>query len=155
MSQTLIRAFDNKNRPILAGNKPVERIHFNLVRLMAGENYRYRLPEFESVVVPMAGTCDLAVDGESFSNLGQRATVWDGKADAVYAGPNADVAIVAQSGCEIAVAGGLWNRQMAPFRVRPERRSIWSTSARTRRNPAAVSFTSWDKTVPAARETFS
>jgi len=120
MSQTLIHAFDNKNRPILAGNKPVERIHFNLVRLMAGENYRYRLPEFESVVVPMAGTCDLAVDGESFSNLGQRATVWDGKADAVYAGPNADVAIVAQSGCEIAVAGGLWNRQMAPFRVRPE-----------------------------------
>ena len=120
MSQTFIRAFDNKNRPILAGNKPVERIHFNLVRLMAGEDYRYRLAEFESVVVPLAGTCDLAVDGESFSNLGRRATVWDGRADAVYAGPNADVAIVAQSGCEIAIAGGGWDRQMAPFRVRPE-----------------------------------
>jgi len=120
MSKTLIRAFDNKNEPILAGNQPVERIYFNLVRLMAGETYRYCIPEFESVVVPMAGTCDLAADGESFPNLGHRATVWDGNADSVYVGPSADVAIVAQSGCEIAIAGGLWNRQMAPFRVRPE-----------------------------------
>lgn len=120
MSQTLIRAFDNKNKPILTANNPLERIHFNLVRLVPGETYKYRLHEFESVVVPMAGTCDLAVDGESFTNLGQRATIWEGRADAVYAGPNAEVAIVAQSFCEIAIAGGLWNRQMAPFRVRPE-----------------------------------
>ena len=64
MLQTFIRAFDNKNSPILAGNKPVERVYFNLVRLC--------------------------------------------------------VVIVAQSGCEIAIAGGVWDRQMAPFRVRPE-----------------------------------
>ena len=70
MSQTLIRAFDNKNRPILAGNKPVERIYFNLVRLAVGETYRYCLPGFESIVVPMAGTCDLTVDGASFSEIG-------------------------------------------------------------------------------------
>ncbi len=120
MSQTLIRAFDNKNRPILAGNKPVERIYFNLVRLAVGETYRYCLSGFESIVVPMAGTCDLTVDGASFTKLGHRATIWEGKADAVYVGPNADVAIVAQSGCEIAIAGGVWDRKMAPFRVRPE-----------------------------------
>jgi 5-deoxy-glucuronate isomerase len=120
MLQTFIRAFHNHNSPILAGNKPVERVYFNLVRLVAGETYRYRLSEYESVAVPMAGTCDLAVDGESFSNLGRRTTIWDGKADAVYAGPNADVAIVAQSDCEIAIAGGVWDRQMTSFRVRPE-----------------------------------
>jgi len=120
MSQTLIRAFDNKNKAILAGDKPVERIHFNLVRLAEGETYRYRLPRFESVVVPMAGTCDLAVDSESFPALGCRPSIWDGKADAVYAGPDSEVAIVAQSSCEIAIAGGLWDRRMAPFRIRPE-----------------------------------
>jgi 5-deoxy-glucuronate isomerase len=120
MSQTLIRAFDNKNNPILAGNEPVERLYFNLVRLLAGETYWYRLSEFESVVVPLAGTCDLVVDGASFSSLGRRATVWDGKAEAVYAGPNANVDIVARSDCEIAIAGGMWDREMAPFRVRPE-----------------------------------
>jgi 5-deoxy-glucuronate isomerase len=120
MSQTLIRAFDNKNEPILAGNEPVERIYFNIVKLVAGENYQYLLPGFESVVAPMAGTCDLTVDGEAFSGLGRRATIWDGKAEAVYAGPNAEVAIVAQTDCEIAIAGGLWDRRMSPFRVRPE-----------------------------------
>jgi 5-deoxy-glucuronate isomerase len=120
MSQTLVRAFDNQNEPILAGNKPVERIYFNLVKLAAGEIYRYRLPEFESVVVPMAGTCDLTVDGETFSNLGHRTTIWDGQADAVYAGPDAEVALVAQSVAEIAIAGGRWDRTMAPFRIRPE-----------------------------------
>jgi len=120
MSQIFIRAFDNKNRPILAGDKGIERIHFNLVRLMPGETYRYRLPEFESVAVPLSGTCDLAVDGELFSYLGRRANIWDGRADAVYAGPDAEVGIVAQSDCEIAIAGGSWDRRMAPFRVPPE-----------------------------------
>lgn len=120
MSHTFIRTFNNRNRPILAGDKPVERTHFNLVRLTPGESYRYRLSEFETVAVPLAGTCDLTADGESFSNLGHRTTIWDGKADAVYAGPHADVAIVAQSDCEVAIAGGLWDRQMAPFRIRPE-----------------------------------
>jgi 5-deoxy-glucuronate isomerase len=119
MSQTFIPSFNNKNKPILAGDKPVERIYFNLVRLMAGESYEYKLPEFESVIVPMAGTCDLTADGESFSSLGGRTSVWDGRADAVYAGPNADVAFVAQSECEVAIAGGIWNRPMTPFRVRP------------------------------------
>jgi 5-deoxy-glucuronate isomerase len=120
MWQTLIRAFDNKNNPILAGNEPVERVYFNLVRLLPGETYWYRLSGFESVVVPLAGTCDLVVDGASFSSLGRRATIWDGKAEAVYAGPNANVDIVAQSDCEMAIAGGVWDREMAPFRVRPE-----------------------------------
>ncbi len=120
MWRIFIPAFDNRNNPILAGNKPVEHIYFNLVRLAAGETYRYRLSEFESVIVPMGGTCDLAVDGVSFSNLGGRASIWDGKADAVYTGPDADVVIVAQSGCEIAIAGGVWDRRMDPFRVRPE-----------------------------------
>jgi 5-deoxy-glucuronate isomerase len=118
-SQTFIRSFNNKNSPILAADKPVERIYFNLVRLMAGENYQYCLPAFESVIVPMAGTCDLTADGESFTSLGVRTSVWDGKADAVYVGPNAKVAFIAQTDCEVAIAGGLWDRPTAPFRVRP------------------------------------
>jgi 5-deoxy-glucuronate isomerase len=120
MSQTFIRAFDNGNRPILAGNKPVERIHFNLIKLAPGQTYQYRLAQFETVGVPLAGACDLSVDGQTFSNLGNRDSVWAGKADSVYAGPNTDVVIVARNDCEIAVAGGLWDRPMAPFRIRPE-----------------------------------
>jgi 5-deoxy-glucuronate isomerase len=120
MSQILIRAFNNENRPVLAGNEPVDRIYFNLIKLPTGEVYQYRLRQFETVAVPMAGTCDVSIDGELFSNLGGRASVWDGKADSVYAGPNADVVIIARSGCEIAIAGGLWGRPTAAFRIRPE-----------------------------------
>jgi 5-deoxy-glucuronate isomerase len=120
MSQILIRAFNNMNQPVLAGNKPVERIYFNLVKLAAGETHRYRLPQFETVVVPMSGACDLAAGDQSFSCVGTRASVWTGKADSVYAGPNADVVITARIPCEIAVAGGLWDRPTAPFRIRPE-----------------------------------
>jgi 5-deoxy-glucuronate isomerase len=120
MSQIFIRAFENQNRPILVGRPPVERTYFNLIRLVAGESYGHRLAEYESVIVPLSGTCDLTADGKSFPNLGQRATVWDGKADAVYAGPNTNVTIVAQNDCEISIAGGLWDRRTASFRITPE-----------------------------------
>jgi 5-deoxy-glucuronate isomerase len=124
MSQIMIRAFDNENRPILAGNQPVDRVYFNLVKLAAAETHHYRLPQFETIIVPLAGTCDVTVDKQAFSSLGGRADVWDGKADSVYAGPNSDVVIVARSQCEIAIAGGLWDRPMAPFRIPPDEVAI-------------------------------
>jgi 5-deoxy-glucuronate isomerase len=120
MSQIMIHAFDNKNRPILAGHEPVDRVYFNLVKLAAAESHRYRLPQFETAVVPMTGVCDVTVDGGEFANLGGRADIWAGKADSVYAGPGADVAIVARSDCEIAIAGASWTQAMASFRIRPE-----------------------------------
>jgi hypothetical protein len=70
MSKIMIRAFDNENRPVLAGNEPVDRVYFNPIKLAAAEVYQYRLPQFETVAVPLAGTCNMAVDGEVFSNLG-------------------------------------------------------------------------------------
>ena len=76
---TLIRAFNNENRPILAGNKPVERIYFNLIKLAPSQTFQYRLPQFETVIVPLAGACDLSVDDQTFSSLGDRArTKWGG-----------------------------------------------------------------------------
>jgi 5-deoxy-glucuronate isomerase len=116
----MIHAFDNKNRPILAGHEPVDRVYFNLIKLATAESHRYRLPQFETVFVPMAGVCDVTIDGVEFANLGGRADVWAGKADSVYAGPGADVAIVARSDCEIAIAGGSWTQAMPSFRIRPE-----------------------------------
>jgi 5-deoxy-glucuronate isomerase len=133
MSHTFIRAFENRKKPILARNKPVERIHFNIVKLAAGETYQYRLPGMESVVVPMGGTCDLTVDGTSFLNVGRRSSVWDGKAEAVYAGPAAEVVVVGQSGCEIAIAGGLWDQRMVPFRITPEEVDVGSNETKSRR----------------------
>lgn len=51
------------------------------------------------------------VNTEQYAHkVGGPAGVWDGKADSLYAGPSADIAI----------AGGLWDLPMAPFRIRPD-----------------------------------
>ncbi len=148
----MIHAFDNKNRPILAGHEPVDRVYFNLIKLATAESDRYHLPQFETVVVPMAGVCDVTIDGVEFANLGGRADVWAGKADSVYAGPGADVAIVARSDCEIAIAGGSWTRAMPSFRIRPEEIDVVEVGSNETESRRRF-FISWDRTVQVALAT--
>lgn len=116
----MIRAYENANEPLLVGDAPTKLIHFNLVKLGASETYTYNLPEFETAVVPMFGSCHVMVDGHVFEQIGSRANVWSGQADSVYAGPGANVEITAVTDCEIAIAGGRWTESMEPFRVTPE-----------------------------------
>lgn len=120
MAATMIRAFDNGNRPIVSGDASAPLIHFNVVRLAPGAKHGYRLPDFETAIVPLSGRCDVSVDGVAFPDLGGRANVWAGPADSIYAGPGADVRITASEECELAIAGGRWTAPMAPFRVTPD-----------------------------------
>ncbi len=120
MSAKMIRRFDNGNEPILNGGEPTKLIHFNLVKLAAGEAHSYRLPDFETAIVPLSGICHVSVDDLSFNKVGGRASVWAGQADSIYAGPDAAVTITALERCEIAIAGGRWDAPMGPFRITPE-----------------------------------
>ncbi|CAN7184464.1 5-deoxy-glucuronate isomerase [Phyllobacterium sp. LjRoot231] len=120
MSAKMIRRFENGNTPILDGGEPTTLIHFNLVKLAAGEAYSYRLPDFETAIVPLSGSCHVSIDDMEFNEVGGRASVWAGQADSIYAGPGAAVTITALASCEIAIAGGHWNAPMEPFRISPE-----------------------------------
>ncbi|MBA8902940.1 5-deoxy-glucuronate isomerase [Phyllobacterium sp. P30BS-XVII] len=120
MSSQMIRAHDNANKPIVEGDEPAKLIHFNLVKLAAGKSHTYRLSGFETAVVPLSGRCDIKIDATKFEAVGGRAGVWDGLADSVYAGPDAAVTVTALDDCEVAVAGGRWDKPMEPFRVLPE-----------------------------------
>lgn len=120
MSAKMIRRFENGNKPILDGGEPTKLIHFNLVKLAAGEAHSYRLPDFETAIVPLSGMCHVSVDDLFFDKVGGRASVWAGQADSIYAGPDATVTITALGPCEIAIAGGHWNAPMEPFRITPE-----------------------------------
>ncbi|MEP7456698.1 5-deoxy-glucuronate isomerase [Phyllobacterium sp. SB3] len=120
MSAKLIRAYDNGNEPLLVGGNPTKLIHFNLVKLAAGQAHSYRLADFETAVVPMFGSCNVVVDGDVFEQVGRRLNVWAGQADSVYAGPDVLVEITAITDCEIAIAGGRWTEKMEPFRVTPD-----------------------------------
>lgn len=121
MPQTLIRAHDNANQPILAGGEgPVPNTYFNLLRLAAGEHATFAVPGFELCLVVMSGRADITVGGTAFKGVGGRASVWDGPADSVYAGTGAAVTVTGVSPhAEIAVAGGRCDGAFGPFRVTP------------------------------------
>lgn len=119
MKQRFLPAHDNGNRPLFEGQLPVSRAYFNIVQLSAGDSFVDAVPGFETVWVVQSGFCDIMVDQHAFERVGGRASVWDGPADSVYAGPGAQVRIVAREDCEIAVGGGRWERPMEPFRITP------------------------------------
>jgi 5-deoxy-glucuronate isomerase len=117
----IIRNYDNNNEPIVTdGDDTLNLTYFNLIRLESGEQYKYCLPSHESVVVVMKGTIDVEVDGEAFPSVGQRQDIWSGNADSVYVPLGSQVAIAARGHVELAIAGGLTDEKLTPFRVAPE-----------------------------------
>ena len=118
----LIRFYDNRNQPIVdAGSEVLSLSYFNILRLDKGETYRQQLPGFESVLVVLNGNCDIEVNGETYSDVGQRDDIWSGFADSVYAPPAASVCVVAnRKATEIAVAGGHCEEQFSSFRITPD-----------------------------------
>lgn len=123
---SIIRAYDNKNQPIIPGRKrPVPRTYFNLLRLFKDETVSFSLADFESVAVVLSGTIDIVVNGIAFKEVGQRKDIWYGNADSVYIPTAAKVNVTARSSsAEIAVAGGRWTTPMEPFRIPPEEEVI-------------------------------
>ncbi len=119
--QELIRAYDNKNQPLLPGGSGIlPKVYFNLLKLAQGESSALHLPEFETVLVVQSGKCDITVDGTVFSSVGGRASIWDGMADSVYAPAGAAVTIKAIEPMEMAIAGGACDTKYAPFRITPD-----------------------------------
>jgi len=122
MTQELIRAHDNKNRPILPGGSgTVPHIYFNLLKLAEGRPVELRVPGYETMHVVLSGNVDITVDGQTFAGVGKRADIWSGQADSVYAGRGATVTLQANTAqAEVAVAGGTCESKFAPFRVAPD-----------------------------------
>ncbi|WP_119254781.1 5-deoxy-glucuronate isomerase [Shinella zoogloeoides] len=115
-----IHAHDNENQPIVVPGGPLSLIYFNLVRLKAGERHVFEREELEAHLVPLHGLVDIHVGGHGFSAVGGRQSIWDGRADSVYAGSRGAITIEALSDCEVAIAGAHCVEEYPPFRVTPE-----------------------------------
>ena len=116
-----IAPYDNRNEPIVAaGNATVPLNYFNIVKLRAGEAFEYRVPGFETCIVPATGTVDVAVEGVAFGALGGRGVdVWDGEPQGVYVPVGAMARMVCTSyTAEIFVAGAAYDTVLEPFHVR-------------------------------------
>ncbi len=116
-----IAPFDNMNKPIVdAGNPTVPLNYFNIVKLRKGDAFEYRVPGYETCVVPATGTIDVEVEGVVFPGLGNRGQdVWDGEPQGVYVpvGAKAVMTCVSES-TEVFVAGAKYDEVLEPFDVR-------------------------------------
>jgi 5-deoxy-glucuronate isomerase len=117
----LIRSYANTNQPIIPDKTgTLSRTYFNLVRLARGEEYRAKVDGFETLYAVLSGNADIEVNGTSFRDVGRRKDIWSGQADSVYATTGATVRLRANADdTELAVAGGVYDKAYAPFRVLP------------------------------------
>lgn len=112
---------DNANKPIVDADDPrVPLNYFNIVRLKRGEAFEYRVPGYETAIVPATGTVDVEIEGGRFAAIGNRGVdVWDGEPEGVYAPSGARVTMVCKSdAAEVFVAGARFDGVLAPFAVR-------------------------------------
>jgi len=111
---------DNANRPIVDVNDlHVPLVYFNIVRLKAGETFDYRVPGYETCVVPATGTVSVEVAGDTFADIGNRgADVWDGEPEGVYVPTDTPARITARTDTEIFIAGAAFAETLKPFAVR-------------------------------------
>ncbi|RBW46922.1 myo-inositol catabolism IolB protein [Psychromonas sp. B3M02] len=114
-----IAPFDNKNQPIIDVNDETTPLcFFNPVKLKKGETFSHQIAGYESVIVLGGGTCSITVGGETFANIGKRATIWDGDPESVYV----PVGMLADITCEtdeanLMIAGGLYDEVLTPFAI--------------------------------------
>jgi 5-deoxy-glucuronate isomerase len=116
-----IPPFDNANRPIVDIDDPkVPLTFFNIVKLRRGAAFDYRIPAYETAIVPATGSADVEIEGARFEGVGQRRLdVWDGEPEGVYVPSGASARMICVSdAAEVFVAGARYDKVLAPFVVR-------------------------------------
>jgi 5-deoxy-glucuronate isomerase len=116
-----IAPYDNRNRPIVdADHELVPLNYFNIVRLMRGDSFDYRVPGYETCIVPATGTVTVEVAGETYPDIGNRVlNVWDGEPEGVYVPTDTSARFTCRSDAgEVFVAGAKYDEVLSPFAVR-------------------------------------
>lgn len=118
-----IAPFDNKNQPIVDADDPLVPLnYFNIVKLSQGQVFEYRVPGYETCIVPATGSVDVEIEGLTFSKVGNRGEdVWDGEPEGVYVPVGAKVRMTCVSETtETFVAGARFDTVLEPFDVRAD-----------------------------------
>ena len=113
-----IPPYDNRNLPIIAeDHASVPRVYFNLVKLAPGEVFTYRLPAYESVVVPSVGALEVCLEGGFTAELSRRAGLWEDDPEGVYVPTGTEARLTARQACEAFIAGARYEKTLTPFHV--------------------------------------
>ncbi|MEO1470177.1 MAG: 5-deoxy-glucuronate isomerase [Pseudomonadota bacterium] len=116
-----IAPYDNRNAPIVDVDHPLVPLnYFNIVRLVRGQTFDYRLQGYETCIVPATGTVTVETGGETFADIGKRGVdVWDGEPEGVYVPTDTGARMTCLSAAaEVFVAGARYAETLTPFAVR-------------------------------------
>jgi len=108
--------------PIVQGpTEGIKLLRFGILRLRPGERHTFEaLPDRETGIVILSGNADVVANGLRWENLGQRASVFEGRAAAVYLPPRVGYSIEANSELEAAVVTAPAEKGAQPTVIRPE-----------------------------------
>jgi 5-deoxy-glucuronate isomerase len=115
-----IAPFDNHNCAIVdVEDSTVPLNYFNIVKLTKGQAFEYKVPGYETCIVPATGTVDVNVEGFKATSLGGRSEdVWDGEPEGVYVPSGATAEMICLSEMvEVFVAGAKFDKVLDPFSV--------------------------------------
>ncbi|GGG03077.1 5-deoxy-glucuronate isomerase [Paenibacillus abyssi] len=93
---------------------------FGKLALVKGESYTGQTDGFETALVLLTGTAAITCEGQTWTGLGGRSSVFDGKATAVYIPCHSGYSVQAETDVEIAVCKVRAEQKCSPFVVRPE-----------------------------------
>jgi 5-deoxy-glucuronate isomerase len=115
-----IAPFDNHNCAIVdVEDSTVPLNYFNIVKLTKGQAFEYKVPGYETCIVPATGPVDVDVEGFKATSLGGRfEDVWDGEPEGVYvpSGATAEMICLSET-VEVFVAGAKFDQVLDPFSV--------------------------------------
>ncbi|HLW03654.1 MAG TPA: 5-deoxy-glucuronate isomerase [Ktedonobacterales bacterium] len=99
---------------------PINDLDFGMLTLEPGQRYEAESAGCEIGLVILAGRCTMRVDDETFADLGERASVFEGRASGVYVPCQSHFAVHAgPEGVEIAVCRCPTEQRFAAQVVRP------------------------------------
>ncbi|MFK7892862.1 MAG: 5-deoxy-glucuronate isomerase [Granulosicoccus sp.] len=118
-----IAPYDNQNEAIVDIDNPTVPLnYFNIIKLKKDDVFDYRVPGYETCIVPATGSVNVDIEGVNFAAIGGRGEdVWDGDPEGVYAPVGATVTLSCVSdSAEVFVAGARYDKVLEPFAVRSD-----------------------------------
>ncbi len=113
---------------------PCKLLDFELLVLAAGESTSGATGDREVIAVILGGKASIQVGDETFTEIGERATVFEGKPYSVYMPMGHDFAITAVTDIQIALASAPSDLETKPYLITPDQvvTGVWGYDNHTR-----------------------
>ena len=109
---------------IAENDELLEYLALGQLHLNAGEQYVNTSAHHEVALVLLSGTASISCEGEHWVSLGDRKSVFEGKATVVYVPILSEYVISAESELQIAICKVKADTRYAPFVVKPKEISV-------------------------------